>query len=99
MTTAMDIDKTDFYSFELLLNDDERAVLHGVRGFMRSEVAPIVNEHWSKSTFPFEVVPGLQTTRHRRPALPGLWLCRPVVSARRDGGDGARAVGPVHRHV
>ena len=60
MTTAMDIDKTDFYSFELLLDDDERTVLHGVRDFMRSEVAPIVNEHWSKSTFPFEVVPGLR---------------------------------------
>ena len=59
MTTAMDIDKTDFYSFELLLDDDERAVLHAVRDFMAAEVAPIVTEHWAKATFPFEVVPGL----------------------------------------
>jgi glutaryl-CoA dehydrogenase len=59
MTTAADIDKTDFYSFELLLDGDERALLHAVRDFMRTEVAPIVNEHWSKATFPFEIIPGL----------------------------------------
>ena len=98
MTTAMDIDKTDFYSFQLLLDDDERAVLHAVRDFMQSEVVPIVNEHWSKSTFPFSRS-GSSANRHRRLALQGLRLCRPVVSARRDGGDGARAVGSVHRHL
>jgi pimeloyl-ACP methyl ester carboxylesterase len=59
MTVAMDTDKTDFYSFELLLDDGERAVLHSVRDFMRSEVAPIVTEHWAKATFPFEVAPVL----------------------------------------
>jgi glutaryl-CoA dehydrogenase len=59
MTLLVDADKTDFYAFEMLLDDDERATLHTVREFMSSEVAPVVTEHWAKSTFPFEIVPGL----------------------------------------
>ena len=48
----------DFYDFTHLLDDDERAVLHRVREFMTAEVAPIVNEHWTRASFPFEIVPG-----------------------------------------
>jgi len=59
MTLLVDADKTDFYAFEMLLDDDERATLHTVREFMSSEVAPVVTEHWAKSTFPFEIVAGL----------------------------------------
>ncbi|KUI06163.1 acyl-CoA dehydrogenase [Mycobacterium sp. IS-3022] len=53
------MDTSDFYSYESLLADDERAILHAVRAFMTTEVQPIVLEHWSKSTFPAEVIPGL----------------------------------------
>ncbi|HEY5855743.1 MAG TPA: acyl-CoA dehydrogenase family protein [Aldersonia sp.] len=48
----------DFYDFTDLLDDDERAVLRRVRDFMTAEVAPIVNEHWTRASFPFEIVPG-----------------------------------------
>ncbi len=46
----------DFYSFEELLDTDERAVLHRVREFLRSEVAPIANDYWARAEFPTELV-------------------------------------------
>jgi glutaryl-CoA dehydrogenase len=55
-----DIDTSDFYAFEQLLTDDERATLHAVRKFMNTEVAPVLLEHWSRATFPVEIVPGLR---------------------------------------
>jgi glutaryl-CoA dehydrogenase len=54
------IDISDFYAYERLLTDEERATLHAVRKFMTTEVAPILLEHWSRATFPFEIVPGLR---------------------------------------
>lgn len=53
-------DTSDFYSYECLLTDEERRQLHAVRGFMRTEVAPVLLEHWSRATFPFEIVPGMR---------------------------------------
>ena len=58
MSTSIDIDTSDFYAFEKLLSDEEHLVLDAVHTFMTTQVQPIVLEHWSKSTFPFEVVPG-----------------------------------------
>ena len=55
-----DIDTSDFYGYEQLLTDDERATLHAVRKFMTTEVAPVLLEHWSRATFPIEIVPGLR---------------------------------------
>ncbi len=52
------IDTNDFYHYEDLLCDDERALLHEVRRFMTTEVQPLLLEHWSKATFPFEIIPG-----------------------------------------
>jgi glutaryl-CoA dehydrogenase len=54
------IDTTDFYAYEQLLTDDERATLHAVRKFMTSEVAPVLLENWSRATFPIEIIPGLR---------------------------------------
>ena len=54
-----DIDTSDFFSYERLLTDDERHLLHAVRKFMTTDVAPVILEHWSRATFPFEVVPGV----------------------------------------
>jgi glutaryl-CoA dehydrogenase len=54
-----DIDTSDFYAYEQLLTDDERELLHAVRKFMTTDVAPIVLEHWSRATFPFDIVPGM----------------------------------------
>jgi hypothetical protein len=55
-----DIDTSDFYSYEHLLTDDERQLLHAVRKFMKTDVAPVLLEHWSRATFPLEVVPGMR---------------------------------------
>ena len=52
MTTKPEIDTSDFYAFEHLLADDERAVLHAVRDFMTAEVDPIVNAHWERGPSP-----------------------------------------------
>jgi glutaryl-CoA dehydrogenase len=50
----------DFYEFERLLSADERTKLEAVREFMTDQVGPIVNEHWERSSFPFEIVPGFR---------------------------------------
>jgi glutaryl-CoA dehydrogenase len=54
------VDSSDFYSYELLLDDDDRELLHAVRDFVTSDVAPIVTEHWSRGTFPFGVIDGMR---------------------------------------
>ncbi|HEY0452369.1 acyl-CoA dehydrogenase family protein [Actinophytocola sp.] len=48
----------DFYAFEELLSDDERAILARVREFLRTEVAPIANDYWARAEFPIELVKG-----------------------------------------
>jgi glutaryl-CoA dehydrogenase len=57
---ATTIDTADFYDLEALLRADEREFLHRVREFMTSEVEPVVNQHWQRGSFPFEVVPGFR---------------------------------------
>jgi len=57
-TSDVSVDTADFYAFEQLLSEDERAILHRVRDFMTTEVQPVLLEHWSKATFPFEILPG-----------------------------------------
>jgi hypothetical protein len=41
-TATTTTDSTDFYGLEALLDDDELALLHQVRDFMKSEVEPHV---------------------------------------------------------
>ncbi|QSE80848.1 acyl-CoA dehydrogenase family protein [Rhodococcus koreensis] len=60
MSPSPNIDTSDFYAFEQMLSDSERAMLHSVRDFMTTEVDPIINTHWNAGTFPFEIVPGLR---------------------------------------
>src|SRR5271163_3911855 len=55
-----DFDRSDFYSYEHLLTDEERGLLHAVRKFMTTDVAPVLLEHWSRATFPVEIVPGMR---------------------------------------
>jgi glutaryl-CoA dehydrogenase len=50
----------DFYALELLLDDEDRALLHRVRGFMEKEVQPIINRYWTRARFPHEILPGLR---------------------------------------
>jgi glutaryl-CoA dehydrogenase len=46
---------SDFYDIEALLPDEDRALLADVREFMREDVAPIINDHWSREEFPHQV--------------------------------------------
>ena len=50
----------DFYALELLLDDEDRALVHRVRGFMEKEVLPIINRYWTRAKFPHEILPGLR---------------------------------------
>ncbi|MEO7753973.1 MAG: acyl-CoA dehydrogenase family protein [Terracoccus sp.] len=50
---------SDFLGFELLLGEQDRALLERVRAFMTTEVEPIINEHWTRASFPHEIVPGM----------------------------------------
>ncbi|MXG90070.1 acyl-CoA dehydrogenase family protein [Nocardioides flavescens] len=50
---------SDFLGFELLLEEQDRELLSRVRAFMTREVEPVINEHWTRASFPHELVPGL----------------------------------------
>jgi glutaryl-CoA dehydrogenase len=50
---------SDFYDLEALLDDEGRAVLRRVRTFMDEQVQPIINDHWTRATFPRELIPGI----------------------------------------
>jgi glutaryl-CoA dehydrogenase len=59
MTAQPNSDSGDFYALELLLDDEDRKILHGVRAFMAEHVAPIINEYWAKARFPHQILPGI----------------------------------------
>jgi len=48
---------SDFYQLADLLTAEERSVLHKVRVFMESKVAPIITKYWTEDAFPFELLP------------------------------------------
>jgi len=50
---------SDFYGFEGMLTDRERALLADLREYLDREVRPIVAQHWRDASFPHEVVRGL----------------------------------------
>ncbi|MCS5716184.1 acyl-CoA dehydrogenase family protein [Herbiconiux sp. CPCC 205716] len=50
---------SDFYSYENLLDEREKAAIAGLRHYLETEVKPIVNGHWEAATFPHEIVKGL----------------------------------------
>ena len=47
----------DFYGFRSAISQDEQAVLAKVRAFAEREVAPIIEDHWAKASFPMEIIP------------------------------------------
>jgi len=49
----------DFYALELLLDDQDRALLQRVHSFMEQQVQPIINHYWTRARFPHELLPGL----------------------------------------
>ena len=46
----------DFYDMLGTLAPDEQAIVKRVRAFLAEHVAPIIQPHWSASTFPFEII-------------------------------------------
>ena len=47
---------SDFYGYENLLTDQEKEALTALRGYLESEVRPIVNGYWDRAEFPSEIV-------------------------------------------
>jgi glutaryl-CoA dehydrogenase len=48
----------DFYAYEELLAEPERQQVQRVREFLRTQVAPIVDDYWARAEFPFQLVEG-----------------------------------------
>ncbi|WP_371796759.1 acyl-CoA dehydrogenase family protein [Streptomyces sp. NBC_01718] len=46
----------DFYAYEELLSDSERERVESLRAFLRTQVAPIVDDCWARAEFPFQLV-------------------------------------------
>jgi glutaryl-CoA dehydrogenase len=49
----------DFYDIASMLSPEERELQLKVRTFMETEIQPIVNDYWTRSAFPFEIIPKL----------------------------------------
>jgi glutaryl-CoA dehydrogenase len=49
----------DFYSADDLMTEEEKRIRESVRGFVDSEIVPVIADHYEKGTFPMEVVGGL----------------------------------------
>ena len=48
----------DFYAYEDLLPKQEFELIERLREFLRTEVAPIVDDHWARAAFPFQLFEG-----------------------------------------
>jgi glutaryl-CoA dehydrogenase len=57
---TMTTDPIDFHGLEMLLDDRDGDLLHAVRDFGDKQVAPIINEHWTRASFPFELIAPLR---------------------------------------
>jgi glutaryl-CoA dehydrogenase len=49
----------DYYDVDEYLNDDDRALIARVRGFVDTQVTPVINEYWEKADFPYQLLPAL----------------------------------------
>ncbi len=57
MTLATTQQALDFYRFDDLLTDGERALRDRIRAFGETEIVPIINDYWERGAFPFELIP------------------------------------------
>ncbi|WP_082944675.1 acyl-CoA dehydrogenase family protein [Mycobacterium sp. 852013-50091_SCH5140682] len=49
--------KADFYAYEEILSDEQRATINRLREFFRTRVVPIVDDHWARAEFPHHLIP------------------------------------------
>ena len=101
-TTAHPVD-TDFYQIGDLLGDDDRNLITRVRGFVDSEVLPVINEHWELAAFPYQILPalgelGIVGTAIQGYGCPGLTrLQTGLVAIRCQPGEVALQIGAVEK--
>jgi glutaryl-CoA dehydrogenase len=53
--------KADFYAYEEILSDEQRATIDRLRAFFASRVVPIVDDHWARAEFPYHLIPEFAT--------------------------------------
>src|SRR5260370_7327328 len=58
--TPLPMPNGDFYEVTESLNAEELEILNQVRGFMKTNVAPIITKYWADDAFPFEVLPAFR---------------------------------------
>ncbi|NJY61767.1 acyl-CoA dehydrogenase [Salinimicrobium sp. CDJ15-81-2] len=46
----------DFYNLDLKLTEEQRELQLKVRNLMEDEVRPLINDHWNRAKFPFEII-------------------------------------------
>ncbi len=51
---------SDFYQLSEVLSQPEQDKVRQVRGFMESQVAPVINRYWAEDSFPFDLIPGIR---------------------------------------
>src|SRR5262249_26132353 len=47
----------DFYDIGSSLDAADQELVTGVRAFAREHVEPIINDHWNRATFPYDLIP------------------------------------------
>jgi alkylation response protein AidB-like acyl-CoA dehydrogenase len=92
---------TDFFHVGEQLDEREREVLHRVREYCDTQVAPVANEYWERAEFPAPLVEGYRKLEVAGGTLsgygcPGLSaLAEGMVAAELARGDGSIATFPV----
>ena len=85
----------DFYEVDDYLNDDDRALIRKVRGFVQDHVLPNINAAWERADFPYEILPafadlGIAGTAIEGYGCPGLTrLQTGLVAMELSRGDGS----------
>lgn len=49
----------DFYELRSTLPQEDQELLQELRLFLETEVAPVINDYWSRAEFPHQLIPGL----------------------------------------
>jgi glutaryl-CoA dehydrogenase len=47
----------DFYDIGASLEEQDQKLISSVRAFAAERIAPIINEHWNRASFPFDLIP------------------------------------------
>ena len=46
----------DFYNLDYKLTEEQRELQMKVRNLMEDEIRPLINDHWNRAKFPFEII-------------------------------------------